>query len=112
MCSTVSGGAVPSVHLSVSRVRVDNDELEPNVTTVDVEVREDRGLLTWPLTFVTADEPWQHGLGECQLLVEVTGDRRLRGRAVLIRSDLGRWHYFQGAGELEGLDASEFDFLG
>ncbi len=88
------------------------DELEPNVTTVDVEVREDRGLLTWPLTFVTADEPWQHGLGECQLLVEVTGDRRLRGRAVLIRSDLGRWHYFQGAGELEGLDASEFDFLG
>ena len=105
---------MPSVHLSVTRVQVDNDELEPNVTTGDLEVREERGQgygpgsLTWALTLVTADEAWHRGPGECQLLVEVTGDRRLRGRAVLIRSDKGRWHYFQGAGKLDGFDSSEF----
>jgi hypothetical protein len=99
------GGAVPSVHLSVTRVQVDNDELEANVTTGDLEVREERGRRLRPRvahlgpSLVTADKAWHRGPGECQLLVEVTGDRRLRGRAVLIRSDGGRWHYFQGAGK-------------
>lgn len=101
-------------HLSVTRVQVDNDE-QPNVTTGDLEVREDRGqgaaqgLLSWALTFVTADEPWHRGLGECHLLVEVDDGRRLRGRATLIRSDAGRWHYFRGAGKLEGFDRYEFN---
>jgi hypothetical protein len=97
-------------HLSVTRVQVNNDELQPNVTTGDLEVvRNDRGLLSWALTFVTADEPWHRGRGECQLLVEVTGSRRLRGSAALIRSDGGRWHYFQGAGKLDGVEPSEFE---
>jgi hypothetical protein len=104
------------MHLSVTRLQVDNDELEPDVTTADLEVvREDRrrstrrGLLSWALTVLTADESWHHGLGECQLLIDVAGDCRYRGRAVLIRSDRGRWHYFQGSGTLEGLDSSDLD---
>jgi hypothetical protein len=103
-----------SMHLSVTRVRVDNDELEPDVTAGDLEViRNDRGevpgLLTWSLTFLTADEPWHHGLGECQLVIDVDGGRRFRGRAVLVRSDEGRWHYFNGVGKLEGPEPSRSD---
>jgi hypothetical protein len=83
------------MHLSVTRVRVDDDELEPDVTAGDLEViRNDRGevpgLLSWSLTVVTADEPWHHGLGDCQLVIDAEGDRRFRGRAVLTRSDQGR----------------------
>jgi hypothetical protein len=107
---------VPSMHFSVTRLQVDNDELEPDVTTADLEVfREDRGrgprreLLSWALTVLTADESWHHGLGQCQLLMDVAGDRRFRGLAVLIRSDRGRWHYFEGSGTLEGLDSAELD---
>jgi hypothetical protein len=101
------------MRLSVRRLRVDNDELEPDVTAGDLEVRTEvgklPGLLSWSLTLVTADEPWHHGLGECQLEIDVGRHRQLRGRAVLIRSHRGRWHYFQGAGNLDGLDSSEFD---
>jgi len=104
------------MHFSVRRLRVDNDEPEPDLTTADLEVvRKDggygppRGLLGWTLTVLTADEPWHHGLGECQLEIDADGDRRFRGRAVLIRSDRGRWHYFKGAGNLEGFDSSVFD---
>ena len=104
------------MHFSVRRLRVDNDELEPHLTTADLEVvREDRGdgpprgLLSWALTVLTADEPWHHRLGECQLVMDVDGDRHFRGRALLIRSDRGRWHYFKGAGMLEGFDSSVFD---
>jgi hypothetical protein len=63
---------------------------------------------SWFLTLVTADEAWHHGLGECQLAIDVDGARRFRGHAVLIRSDRGRWHYFKGVGNLEGLDRSVF----
>jgi hypothetical protein len=104
------------MHLSVTRLQVDDDELEPDVTTGDLEVvREDRGrgsrggLLSWALTVLTAGESWHHGLGECQLLIDVAGGRRFRGRALLIRSDRGRWHYFEGSGTLEGLDSAELD---
>jgi len=104
------------MHFSVRRLHVDNDELEPHLTTADLEVvRNDRGdgpprgLLSWTLTVLTADEPWHHALGECQLVMDVDGDRHFRGRAVLIRSDRGRWHYFTGAGKLEGFDSSVFD---
>jgi hypothetical protein len=107
---------VPSMHLSVTRLQVDDDELEPDVTTGDLEVvREDRGrgprrgLLSWALTVLTADESWHHGLGECQVVIDVAGGRRFRGRALLIRSDRGRWHYFEGSGTLEGLDSAELD---
>ena len=101
------------MHLSVTRLQVDNDELEPGVTTGDLEVirkdREHGRLLSWALTVLTADEPWHHGLGECRLLIDIAGDRKFHGRAVLIRSDRGRWHYFKGAGNLDGLDPSDFD---
>ena len=57
------GGAVPALRLLVTRLRVDNDELEPDITSANLEVvREDRGsgpgqgLLRWNLTVVT-DEP-------------------------------------------------------
>jgi hypothetical protein len=102
------------MHLSVTRLQIDNDELEPNVTAGDLEVAgktrgqgNQRGFPDWALIVLTRDEPWHHGLGECQLVIEVTGDRRLEGRAVLDRSDRGRWHYFQGVGNLEGLNSSE-----
>ena len=102
---------MPSMHLSVTRLQVDNEEPKPKVTSGDLEVvgkdREEdpwRGFPGWALTVLTADEPWQPGLGECRLLIGVTGDRRFRGRAVLFQSDRGRWHYFQGAGNLEGLE--------
>ena len=101
------------MHLSVTRLQVDDDELEPDVTTGDLEVfrknRELGRLLSWALTVLTADEPWHHGLGECRLLIDVAGDRKFHGRAVLIRSDRGRWHYFKGAGNLDGLDPSDLD---
>jgi hypothetical protein len=106
---------LPALRLLVTRLRVDNDELEPAITSANLEVvREDRGsgpgqgLLTWNLTVVT-DERWHHGLGQCQLYIDVAGDRRFRGHGVLIRSDGGRWHYFQGSGPLDGLDGSELD---
>jgi hypothetical protein len=100
------------MHFSVRRLRVDDEQ--PDITNGDLEVvgerRGDvRGVVSWALTLVTADEPWYPGIGECQLLVEVAGDRRLRGRAALIRSDRGRWHYFKGAGNLEGLEFAAFD---
>src|SRR5215204_2034605 len=86
-----------TMHFSVRRLHVDNDEVEPHTTTADLEVvrngRGDgppRGLLSWALTVLTADEPWHHGLGECQLVMDVDSDRHFRGRAVLIRSDRGR----------------------
>lgn len=93
------------MHLSVTRLRVDSDELEPDVTTGDLELVRDEGRtvpgpLRWALTIVTADEAWHHGLGECQLIIDA-GDHLFRGRAALIRSDRGRWHYFEGSGNLE-----------
>ncbi len=97
------------MYFSVTRLQVDNDELESGVTTADLEVvRKDRRY-SWALTVVTADEPWHHRLGECQLFIHIADDRRFQGRAVLIRSDRGRWHYFKGAGNLEGLNPSVFD---
>jgi hypothetical protein len=98
-----------SMHLSVTRLRVDNDELEPDVTAGDLEVARRgrggiRGPLGWAVTVVTAEEPWHHGPGECQVVIDVEGDQRFRGHAILIRSDRGRWHYFEGAGNLERLD--------
>ena len=104
------------MHFSLTRIQVDNDELEPKVTAGDLEVvGEDgesdtrRALPDWALTVLTAEEPWHHGLGECQLVIDVNGNRRFRGRAVLFRSDRGRWHYFQSAGNLERLHSSEID---
>jgi hypothetical protein len=102
--------------LEVTRIQVDDDEREPKVTAGDLAVisgaREDgprRGSRGWALTLLTADEPWHHGLGECQLVIEVADNRRFRGRAVLFRSDRGRWHYFEGADNLEGLNSSELE---
>jgi hypothetical protein len=95
---------------------VDNDELEPNITAGDLEVIDRgesqtsrQGQLSWALTLLTADEPWHHGLDECQLVIHVASDRRFTGRAVLFRSDRGRWHYFQGEGKLEGFKPSELE---
>jgi hypothetical protein len=106
---------VPALRLFVTGLRVDNDELEPDVTAANLEVFRDdqasapgRELRRWNLTVVTA-EPWHHGLGRCQLVIDVAGDRRFRGHGVLIRSDRGRWHYFEGSGPLEGLNGSELD---
>jgi hypothetical protein len=106
---------VPALRLFVTRLRVDNDELEPDATTANLEVvREDpasgpgREFRRWNLTVVT-DEPWHHGRGHCQLVIETASDRRFLGQAVLIRSDGGRWHYFEGSGPLKGLDGSELD---
>jgi hypothetical protein len=102
------------MHFAVTRLRVDNDELEPDVTTGDLEVaRTERGETpgppSWALTVVTVDEPWHHGHGECQLVIDVEDGQRFRGQAVLVRSDRGRWHYFEGAGNLERLDDSTVD---
>jgi hypothetical protein len=104
------------MHFPVTRIQVDNDELEPRVTAGDLEVVGEggdggtrRGSPDWALTVLTADEPWHHGLGQCQLVIDVKGSRRFRGRAVLFRSDRGRWHYFQSAGNLETLHSSELD---
>jgi hypothetical protein len=92
---------VPSMRLTATRLRVDHDGHEPNVRTGDLEIaRDDRA--SWALTIVT-DEPWHHGRGECRLLIEVDGKHRFQGSAVLIRSDGGRWHYFEGAGNLGGV---------
>jgi hypothetical protein len=107
------GGAMPRMHFSVRGLRVDRDK-QPDVTAGELDVvakdRGDRaGLLSWALTLVTADEPWYPGLGECQLVIDVSGNHRFHGRAALIRSDGGRWHYFNGVGNLEGLD-SRFDW--
>jgi hypothetical protein len=92
---------VPSMQLTARRLRVDHDEHEPNVTAGDLEIaRNDRGKVRWALTILT-DEPWHPtGRGECRLLIEVDRHHRFQGRAVLIRSDRGRWHYFEGAGNL------------
>ena len=116
---------MPSMQFTATRLRVDHDKDEPNITAGDLEIaRNDRGKVSWALTIFT-DEPWHHGRGECRLLIEVDLDRvvwtcpvrgevdhwpnvprprsssqRLQGRAVLIRSDRGRWHYFEGAGNL------------
>jgi hypothetical protein len=104
-----------SLHFAVRRVQVDNDELEPNITAGDLEVIDKRRRegsrqdLGWVLTLLTADESWQHGLGECQVVIDVAGERRFRGRAVLFRSDRGRWHYFQGEGKLEGFNPSDLE---
>jgi len=113
------------MQFTATRLRVDHDEDQPNVTAGDLEIaRNDRGKVSWTLTIFT-DEPWHHGRGECRLLIEVDLDRvvwtcpvrgevdhwpevsrprssnqRLQGRAFLIRSDRGRWHYFEGAGNL------------
>jgi hypothetical protein len=100
------------MHYAVTRLRVDNDELEPDVTAGDLEVAQ-KGRreepLSWALTVVTVDEPWHHGLRECQLVIDVESGQRFRGHGVLIRSDQGRWHYFEGAGNLERLDDSARD---
>jgi hypothetical protein len=94
------GGPVPSMQFTATRLRVDHDEHEPNVTAGDLEITcNDRGKTSWAVTIVT-DEPWHHGRGECRLLIEVDRNHRLQGRAVLIRSDRERWHYFEGAGNL------------
>src|SRR6266568_4383970 len=94
------------MHLSVTRLQVDNDELEPDVTTGDLEaVRKDREhgrLLSWALTVLTADEPWHHGLGECRLLIDIAGDRKFHGRAVLSRPTGGRCITLKVPGTLTG----------
>ena len=91
---------MPSTQYAATRLRVDHDEHEPKVTAGDLEIaRNDRGNTNWALTIFT-DEPWHHGCGECRLLIEVERNHRFQGRAVLIRSDRGRWHYFEGAGNL------------
>jgi hypothetical protein len=92
-------GAVPSMQFTATRVRVDHED-EPKVTAGELEIaRNARGEGSWALTIVT-DEPWHHGRGECRLLIEVDRNQRFQGSAVLIRSDRGRWHYFEGAGNL------------
>lgn len=90
-------GAMPSMQFTATRLRVDYDENEPNIRSGDLEVsRNDQGFEdSWALTIVT-DEPWHHGRGECRLLIEVDRNRRFQGRGVLVRSDRGRWHYFEG----------------
>ena len=105
-----------SLHFAVRRVQVDNDDLEPNITAGDLEIidkgrKEDspQELLGWALTLLTADESWNHELGECQVVIDAAGDRRFRGRAVFIRSDRGRWHYFEGEGKLEGFNPSDLE---
>ena len=113
------------MQFTATRLRVDHDEDEPNVTAGDLEIaRNDRGKVSWALTIFT-DEPWHHGRGECRLLIEVDLDRVVwtcpvrgevdhwpdvcaldlgisdcRAARFLIRSDWGRWHYFEGAGNL------------
>jgi hypothetical protein len=96
-------GAVPSMQLTATRLRVDHDEHEPHITAGDLKiVGLGRGKGSWTLTIVT-DEPWHHGRGECRLLIEVERHQRFQGSAVLIRSDRARWHYFEGAGNLGGV---------
>lgn len=91
---------MPSMQFTATRLRVDHDEHEPSITAGDLEIaRDDRGKARWALTIVT-EEPWHHGGGECRLLIEVERNHRFQGRGVLIRSDRGRWHYFEGAGDL------------
>jgi hypothetical protein len=93
---------VPSMQFTATRVRVDHKH-EPRVTAGDLAiVRNGRGKGSWALTLVT-DEPWHYGRGECRLLIEVDRDQRFQGSAILIRSDEGRWHYFEGAGNLGGV---------
>jgi hypothetical protein len=95
--------AVPCKQLTAAtRLRVDHDEHEPNVTAGDLKIaHNDRA--NWALTIVT-DEPWHHRRGKCRLLIEVDRNQRFQGSAVLIRSDRGRWHYFVGVGNLAGLE--------
>jgi hypothetical protein len=96
-------GAVPSMQLTATRLRVDHDEHEPTVTAGDLKIAGlGRGKGSWALTIVT-DEPWHHGRGECRLLIEADRNQRFQGSAVLVRSDRGRWHYFEGAGNLGGV---------
>jgi hypothetical protein len=94
---------VPSMQLAATRLRVDHDEQEPQVTAGDLKiVGLGRGTGSWTLTIVT-DEPWHHARRECRLLIEVDPNQRFQGSAVLVRSDRGRWHYFEGAGNLGGV---------
>jgi hypothetical protein len=91
--------AVPSMQFTATRVRVDHEH-EPNVTGGELQIaRNRRGEGSWALTIVT-DEPWHYRRGECRLLIEVDRDQRFQGSAVLIRSDHGRWHYFEGAANI------------
>ena len=54
---------MPSMQFTATRLRVDHDEDEPNITAGDLEIaRNDRGKVSWALTIFT-DEPWHHGRG-------------------------------------------------
>jgi hypothetical protein len=91
------------MQLAATRLRVDHDEHEPHVAAGDLKiVGLGRGKGSWTLTIVT-DEPWHYASRECRLLIEVDRNQRFQGSAVLIRSDRGRWHYFEGAGNLGGV---------
>jgi hypothetical protein len=92
------------MHFSVRRLRIDGEE--PDITAGDLEIISNERCA---LTLVTVHESWHPRFGESKLVVDIGAGHRFRGRAALIRSDGGRWHYFKGAGKLEGLDSSEFD---